>query len=152
MMTYALLTLGEHRIAIPHSQILGIENISDARADDSTRSSYWVLARGQRQWAVYSLDAQLQLQALPHPQHRLLVCLKHHPVALTCLQVDALPAPDITPLPAMMHNPGCAVTGLLLHQHQLVFQIDTDLICQRRNVHNFPSQPGTTTCNAMPGC
>ena len=149
MTTHALITLSRHRIAIPHADILGIDNMLDARADDSTRRSYWMLSRGTRQWAVYSLDENLQLQALPDPQQRLLVCLRHHNIALTCVQIDTLPDTPITPLPALMHSPATSVAGLILHQQHLILQIDIDRICRQHQ--NPPHPQEAAPCNAMPG-
>lgn len=143
------------RIALPHHCIAGIENISDARPDESAQRSYWQLQRGQRRWPLYALDEDLQMLALVPPAHRLALCFKQPDIALSCAKIETLDNPPITPLPLMMQKAGGMVTGLILNKGNVVLHINTEALFARLTEDQRFVPPSTSQesqkWNAQPG-
>lgn len=135
MSSLTLVDLGHCRIALPHTCIATIENISDAKPDESTQRSYWQVQRGAHHWKLYALDDDLQPQALFPHAHRLALCFKQQPLALSCARIETLTNPQITPLPFMMRKAGSPVTGLILHNGAVALQIDTTMLFARLMAH-----------------
>ena len=156
MSTMALIDIGHSWIALPHREIATIENISSAESDHSSQSNYWMLQQGRRHWALYHLDEQLQPQPLLPPQHPLVLCLRQHAIAFSCLQVSSLDNPVIQKVPAMMRKPASALCGLILHQQRLILQVDVLALCQRvlalTDDISIPAIEGAPlSCNVQPG-
>ena len=153
--------LGHCSLALPHNTFATIENISDAVPDKSDAGSYWQLQRGQHHWALLALDQDMQPQALLPSQHRLALCLKHLPVALSCLRIETLQQPQITPLPAMMKKSGSLIQGLILDAGSVVLLVDPAALSQRlqqqlesgllQTAFELSTTAERMSCNVLPG-
>jgi len=131
MNALTLVDLGHCRLALPSHCIATIESINDAHPDHSANSSYWRFQRDQSSWSLYTLDDNLQPQALVPPQHRLALCLKQSSVAISCIRVETLQQPPLTPVPGMMKKPESLVQNLILHSNSVVVLADPAAIIQR---------------------
>lgn len=131
MSALALIQLGNRQLALPYPSVAGIENIRDAKADRSDNANFWQLQRGSQHWSLFSLDDQLQPQRQLDGSHRLALCFKQLPIAITCSGVESIHCDTLIPLPAIMRKPAACLRGFILHQGNLALVIDAQALSDR---------------------
>lgn len=129
MSAFALIKSGHCLLAVPQAHVECIETIGDFF--DAPTEAFTPIQRGDRSWQAISCDAELQPMPTLNKRHRLAVCFKHYPVAITCEQVTALTHGDFVALPRVMRSDTTCVRGLLFQHHQWIVLVDSHVLCNR---------------------
>lgn len=127
---YVLLTMGELKLLVLQQDIRAVEVVEDIQTkleeEEAAAGIMGWIAFSDQQYPVFSLDEHLNVHSHLPENHHLCVLLhagEEAVVGLTCTTVQSLNVsyrPHIVPLPACMRIPGTPISGLAVHNKQLL--------------------------------